>query len=174
MKTWKSYLLAIPLPGAVFCTLALAMDDTPSDKLAKIAWIQGSWTATVDGDYLDEYWSPPYVDSMIGMFRWAKKDKLWMSEMLSIVIESDNIVLRVKHFDRSLVGWEEKDKPIVLPLAKQSREESVFETQGQAGESNEAVRLTYRKTGADTMDIVLEVKGKDAERRNEFHFKRAR
>ena len=33
MKSWKSYLLAIPLPGAVFCTLTLAMDDTPSDKL---------------------------------------------------------------------------------------------------------------------------------------------
>ncbi len=177
MMRSKSYLVAvltIALAMTTFRTLVVAAGDAASDKLAKIAWMQGSWTATVDGDYLDEYWSPPHADSMIGFFRWVKKDKLWMSEMLSILTEGDNIVLRVKHFDRSMVGWEEKDKPLTLPLVKQSAEESVFETPDQTGEKSEAVRLTYRKTGADTMDIVLEVKEKEKERRSEFHFKRVR
>jgi hypothetical protein len=165
-------MLALSLIAAIGFNLTFAAGNTASDKLSKIAWMQGAWKASVDGDYLDEYWSPPHADSMLGMFRWVKKDKLWMSEMLSIVTEGENIVLRVKHFDRSMVGWEEKDKPLVLPLVKQSTEESIFETQDQTGEKSEAVRLSYRKTGPDTMDIILEVKGKEAERRNEFHFKR--
>jgi len=140
--------------------------DSAKDKLTTISWIQGSWKATVDGDHLDEFWSPPHADSMIGMFRWAKKDGLWMTEMLSIVTEGDNIVLRIKHFDRAMVGWEGKDKPLTLPLVSQSDDESVFES------PDKAERLTYQKSGSDTMDILLEVKGKEKDRRSEFHYKR--
>ena len=153
------------LTAVFFSNLTIAGDTSPAaDKLAKISWMQGSWTATVDGDSLDEFWSPPRADSMIGMFRWLKKDGLWMSEMLSIVTDGDNIVLRIKHFDHVMVGWEEKDKPLTLPMVTQSSDESVFETQ------DKAERLTYRKTDADTMDVLLE--GKDQEHRSKFHFKR--
>jgi hypothetical protein len=157
------------------CILAATMSSnvivardpsSAADKLANIAWMQGSWTTMVDGDYLDEFWSPSHADSMIGMFRWSKKDKLWMSEMLSIVTEGDTIVLRIKHFDRAMIGWEDKDKPLTLPLVRQSKDESVFETE------NKAERLTYRKTGVDTMDVLLEENGKDRQNRVEFHFRR--
>lgn len=174
MRTYKSrqvvaLMVAAALVAAISGISTIAGEPLASaEKLTKIAWLQGAWKATVEGDYLDEVWAPPHSDSMIGMFRWSKKDKLWMCEMLSIVTEGDNIVLRVKHFDRSLVGWEEKDKSITLPLAKQTNDESVFENDDKP----EAVRLTYRKTGAETMDVILEVKGKGQERRNEFHFTR--
>lgn len=160
--------------GVIGVRFALAGQGAANEKLAKVAWIAGSWTATMEGDYLDEFWSPPHGDSMIGMFRWTKKDRLWMSEKLSIVTEGDDIVLRVKHFDRSMVGWEDKDKAITLPLASQNDSESVFETVDQSGTTTEAVRLTYRRTGADTMDIILETKKQDKQRRLEFHFQRGK
>jgi hypothetical protein len=170
-RWWTSGVSA--LAAAILLTgLAQAGADQASEKLAKVAWIQGSWKTLHNGDYLDEYWSPPHADSMIGMFRWAKKDGLWMSEKLSIVTDGDNVVLRVKHFDRAMVGWEEKDKAITLPLVRQTDAESVFETADQTGETTEAVRLTYRKTGADAMDVILETRTKDKERRLEFHFER--
>lgn len=97
-----------------------------------------------------------------------------MCEMLTIVTEGENIVLRVKHFDRSLVGWEEKDMAITMPLVKQSSDESIFETKEPAGAKTQSVRLTYRKAGPDKMDIILEVKGEGQERRNEFHFERVK
>lgn len=148
--------------------------NSAADKLDQIGWMQGSWTATVNGDYLDEFWSPPQGDSMIGMFRWNKKGTLWMCEMMTIVTEGENIVLRIKHFDRSLVGWEEKDKAVTLPLVKQSSDESVFERAANPQEKIEPLRLTYRKTGADSMDIILEEKEKGQDRRIEFHFTRLR
>lgn len=160
----------IGIAGTIVCSGVLAGEpDAAAAKLARTSWIQGSWRAIVEGDYLDEYWSPPHADSMIGMFRWSKKGQLWMSEMLSIVTEGDNIVLRVKHFDRSMVGWEEKDKAITLPLIRQTDEESVFETDDKA----KMVRLTYRKTGSDTMDVILDVSEGEKKRHNEFNFKRA-
>lgn len=166
---WSPLIVAV----AIVCpSRAQSSSNAAADKLAKVAWIQGSWKSGMDGDFLDEHWSAPHTDSMMGVFRWVKKDKLWMSELLSIVTEGDNIVLRVKHFDRSMVGWEEKDKAITLPLSKQTDTESIFETTDQTGETTEAVRLIYRKTGADTMDIILETRKKDQQRRLEFHFSR--
>ncbi len=172
MKSFKPLKFAIVLGGCVLAAAissshTIAVDTSPAaDKLAKISWMQGSWKTSLDGDYLDEYWSPPHADSMIGMFRWSKKDKIWMSEMLSIVTEGDNIVLRIKHFDRTMIGWEEKDKALTLPLVRQSSDESVFETE------DKVERLTYRKTGADTMDVLLEVNGKERQERIELHFAR--
>jgi len=158
------------LLGALLCGVTSTATEpiSAADKLAAIAWAQGSWKTSVDGDYLDEFWSPPQADSMIGMFRWSKKDRLWMSEMLSIVTEGETIVLRVKHFDRAMVGWEERDKPITLPLIRQTADESVFETDDKA----HLVRLTYRKTGSDTMDVILDVTEPEKNRHHEFHFKR--
>lgn len=152
------------------CGIVAGSEKSPAaDKLAKVAWLQGSWTATVNGDYLDEYWSPAHADSMIGMFRWSKKGQLWMTEMQSIVTDGENIVLRIKHFDRSMVGWEEKDKAMTMPLIKQTDDESVFETDPKEAKK---VTLTYRKKGSDAMDIILDTVEGEKKRHSEFNFKR--
>jgi hypothetical protein len=77
--------------------------------------------------------------------------------------------MRLRHFDRLSLGWEEKDRPLVLKLVQAKHGEAVFEGSG----TNGFLRLSYRRPDAGTLVGVLE-KGsseKDAERQ-EFRFQR--
>jgi hypothetical protein len=41
----------------------------PKAKIADLAWIQGRWVGEGLGGTVEEIWSPPIGDSMLGMFR---------------------------------------------------------------------------------------------------------
>ncbi len=115
--------------------------SSSSGKLTPLSFISGRWITELGGDQLEEYWSPPAGDSMMGVFRWMKNGKVWMNELLTIVDEGDKIVFRLKHFDAKMVGWEEKAEALTLKLVSSTEAEAVFE--GLKGEP--ALKFTYRK-----------------------------
>ena len=86
-----------------------------------LAWMEGRWVCRQKGDVLEEIWSAPSGDCMMGMFRWMKDDKVWMYELMTIIADGDEIVFRLKHFDRNMVGWEEKDKSISAKCCRSSK-----------------------------------------------------
>jgi hypothetical protein len=144
---------------------------TPSaapPDLDPLAWLQGTWRGEVGGDHLEEYWSPPVGDSMIGMFRWIKGGKVWMYEMLAITVDGNDIVFRLRHFDNKMVGWEE-DKSLHWKLTQGGAEELVFENPNQKA----ATRITYRRSspGEVTVRIDGEKDGKPST--NEFRFRKS-
>jgi hypothetical protein len=96
-------------------------------KIGDVAWIAGHWGTTLKGSILDEYWSEPAGDCMMGVFRWLRKDKAWLYEMLTIREEEGTLVFRFRHFSDKLNAWEEKDKPLTYRLASLSEREAVFE-----------------------------------------------
>jgi hypothetical protein len=78
--------------------------------------------------------------------------------------QAEGPVLRFRHFDRALVGWEEKDKPLVLPLVRQGAREAVFE--GLASDGTR-LRLHYRRPAEDRLAVTL-LRGDQAQ---EFAFR---
>ncbi len=141
----------------------------PSAKLAEISWMAGTWKADVSGDQLDEYWSPPSGDSMFGAFRWMKGGKPWMYEILMIAEEGNDVVLRLKHFDHKLVGWEEKAESVAFRLVGHDAQTAEFERI----ESEERTKLTYRKPSPDEFIVELEHTTKEGMKKDEFRFRRA-
>lgn len=95
--------------------------------LADLAWIAGSWRLQIPGEYLDEQWSPPVGNSMIGHFRWVRGDSLWITEHLSITAESDTVVFRLRHFSNQMAPWEEAEDPFVYLLTERGEERVTFE-----------------------------------------------
>jgi hypothetical protein len=89
---------------------------------------------------------------MMGMFRWIKDGKVWMFELITITAADDGIVLRLKHFDRRLTGWEEKDEALTYPLVRHGPGEAVFEDPGR----NHPRRFVYRLLDDKRMSISLE------------------
>ena len=141
----------------------------PSAKLAPLAFISGLWRTDFGGDQLEEYWSPPAGDSMMGVFRWMKGGRVWMNELLTIVDEGDQVVFRLKHFDAKMVGWEEKAECLTLKLVRSSAEEAVFE----GSKPEKPLRITYRKTGENSLIVVLESSRDGKPKTDEFNFRRA-
>ncbi len=121
----------------------------PIAKIRDVKWIAGDWYGSGMGGEFEESWNPPFAGSMMGMFKFApngkegKQSSVLFYELLTIVEKDESLLLRLKHFDKDLNGWEEKDKSIEFPLIKLSETEAAFDG------------LVFRKVDDSTMHIVV-------------------
>jgi len=120
--------------------------------LSSLAWLAGDWRGTEKDLVSQEVWTAPAGDCMVGLWRLVVDGQLKVSEHLTIVQEATGPVMHLRHFDRSGVGWEEKDKPIVLPLVRGGEGEAVFEG---ASEPKGALRITYKRQADGTLSTEV-------------------
>ena len=121
----------------------------PTAKIEDAAWIAGSWSGDAFGGTFEEVWSTPSGGTMMGMFKLVKDDKIGFYEILTISEKSNSLVLKLKHFNANLTGWEEKDDYLSFPLVKISEKEVNFEG------------MTFRKKDLDTIEVFLAMKHDD-------------
>ena len=139
---------------AVLSAGAPAPGGADPATLADVAFIAGHWKGDMGGMVSEEIWVPPSGDNMMGMWRLVGDGKVKLFEFLNIVQEAEGPVFRLRHFDRRGVGWEEKDKPIVLKLVASKPREAAFEGPDSSGAGT--VRLTYRRPSDDALSVTLE------------------
>lgn len=113
------------------------------------AWIVGHWTGEAMGGAFEETWNAPFGGTMMGMFKFVQDDKVGFYEILTIVEEDGNWLIRLKHFDKALVGWEEKDESMEFPLVSLSDTEAIFDG------------LKFLKIDDNTMHILVTTKRGD-------------
>jgi hypothetical protein len=87
-------------------------------SLADLAWLAGSWRLEGPGQFLEERWSPPVGNAMVGHFRWVRGDALWMTELLTIAEEEGEVIFRLRHFSDRMRPWEDPDDPFVYRLTE--------------------------------------------------------
>lgn len=62
----------------------------------------------------------------MGMLRWQKDGGVFFHEFLTIERQGEHVLLRIKHFDPDLKGWEEKDEAMKCLLVELRAREAVF------------------------------------------------
>ncbi|MFC1572546.1 DUF6265 family protein [Candidatus Eisenbacteria bacterium] len=144
--------------------LSLTTDAKPAEAtIEDVAWISGIWQGEAFGGLTEEIWAPPQGHAMVGMFRLVTNDQVKFYELLTIAEEGNSLVLRLKHFDPGLQGWEEKDEPVTFPLVEVSSKAAFFDG------------MTFRKLSADTLQISVAQRGKDGTPgRLDFEFTRGK
>ena len=135
-------------------------------QLKDLAFLTGHWVGGEGQDVSEETWVAPVGDSMMGMWRYVSSGRTRIFEILTIKAEEAGLVLRIRHFDAKLVGREDKERPVALPLVSWGAQEVAFEGAHDSGPGK--VRLSYRRTGADRLLGILEKEG----RTEEFSFVR--
>ena len=134
--------------------------------LGQLAWIAGDWQGEVGpGALSQEVWAAPAGDCMMGMWRLVVDGRVQLFEALSITDEGGGPVLRLRHFGRDGVGWEERDRPLTLRAEEVGDGLAAFAGAGRSG----LLRIVYRKSGDDALTVTVE-KGTDSER---YEFRRA-
>lgn len=118
--------------------------------LSDLAFIAGQWRGELQGGITEENWSLAAGDSMMGVFRYVKNGKAVFYEMLLIETTSSGPVLRLKHFNPGLKGWEEKDEVHNYPLVELRKDRAVFER------SDKQSRLIFHRVSEAEMSIWLE------------------
>lgn len=131
-------------------TLALPADAVrPKATLAAVAWLAGgAWHGEGLGGVAEEQWSAPAAGAMMGMFRLVKRDddgrdSATFYEFLMFVEQEGSIVLKLKHFNADLTGWEEKDRFVTFRLVRATPEAVHFDG------------LTFRRDAPDRLSIFL-------------------
>jgi hypothetical protein len=92
----------------------------PEATIADAAWLEGRWVGEGLGAVAEEVWLPPASGAMAGVFRLVREGQIEFYEILTLVEEHGSLMLRLKHFDPALVGWEEREESVEFPLVRTS------------------------------------------------------
>ncbi len=120
-------LLVISLTAFSQKTIALGDKTSPQATLSDVAWITGSWEGEAFGGQVQEVWAPPLGDSMMCAFTLVVDGKVEFYELCQIREESGSLVLRLKHFNGDLKGWEEKDETVDFKIVKVEKDIVYFD-----------------------------------------------
>ena len=85
-------------------------EDNMSIQIEQLDWLVGHWEGEGFGGVCEEVWSPASAGTMVGTFKLSIEGSVKFYELMTIAPDSAGLLLRVKHFNPELVGWEEKDK----------------------------------------------------------------
>jgi Domain of unknown function (DUF6265) len=134
----------------------------PPATLADMKWLVGHWKGTGLGGVSEEIWAEPAGGVMMGMYRLVLSGKPSFYEFIHLAEENGSLVMKLKHFNPDLTGWEEKDRFVTFRLLKLGLNEVYF-----GG-------LTFRRS-VDRLQIFLALRDKEGNvREEEFRMERVR
>ncbi|MGB5295445.1 MAG: DUF6265 family protein, partial [Thermoanaerobaculia bacterium] len=90
----------------------------------------------------------------------VKDDEVSFYEIFTITEEGSTALLRLKHFNADLTGWEEKNDTVDFPLVALEEGQAFFEG------------LTYQRQGPDELRVYLAMHTKDKVQEVVFDYKR--
>ena len=123
--------------------------SSPAARVSDLSWLVGEWTGEGFGAKLHETYSAPIGGQMPGHFYVAKDGKPEMYEFVMIAEVGDSIEYRVRHFNPDMTAWEDKDHFVKFALVEVDGDSWYFDG------------LTIRRTGPDSAEHVVRIKGKD-------------
>lgn len=135
-------------------------EASPKAKLKDVAWISGHWIGEAMGGQIEEVWTPPLGGSMMGSFKLVADGKVVFYELETITEANETLILRIKHFDGDLKGWEEKDESEEFKLVKITENTVYFD------------QLTFKKVGKDLLNIYVVITTDKGKEEVLFQFKR--
>jgi Domain of unknown function (DUF6265) len=136
-----------------------------SVKLTDLSFISGLWRTDWGSGLGEENWSTSSGDSMVGTFRFVKTGKARFYELMLIEQTAEGPMLRLKHFNPGLIGWEEKAQVYSYPLIEYQPRLAVFERPDKKS------RLTFRRTSKTTLSVILDQTAEGKQNSEEFKFK---
>gem|GEM_PF-1477033 len=133
--------------------------ESPPASIESVAWLAGAWEGRGSFGAAREVWMAPSDGTMAGAFK-AEMGDSYFYEFVEISESGGSLVLKVKHFDPALKGWEERDEFVSFPLVRTGDREVFFSG------------LTYRLTSDDQLRAFVAISGEDGVEEIEFTFRR--
>ena len=145
----------------------VAFSQRTDPALEPLAFLSGRWTSDSAEGQEEEYWSQATKRSMVGTFRVLKDGDGVFYEFWVIEVEDGRAIFKMKHFDRGLLGWEEKADMVRLTLSVSGGQDVLF------SKSDGSLSLRYQRNGDELVCTLRRVKdGKTKE--DIFHLHRSK
>jgi hypothetical protein len=137
-----------------------SLNGSPAASLADVAWVEGHWRGEAFGGIVEDVWSPPLGNSMMGMFKLVVDGKVRFYEIIVLDQAGNTLHLRLKHFHADLKGWEEKNETVDFPLVKVTPDKVYFDG------------FTFERISQNRMNIYVLIGTKDGKQEVTFAYTR--
>jgi len=123
----------------------------PAADIEDLAWLAGSWEGPgIEGAPAQESYAPPLGGTIAGTFvQQDGEGGVMFYEFIQIAKDGDSLVLRLKHFDPDMTGWEEPKDFVSFPLI--AREGDIWYFDG----------LTFDRQAPDRLRISVRMHHSD-------------
>lgn len=138
---------------------------SPPATIAAADWMTGTWSgAGIGGAEAHESWLAASGDTMVGTFvQETAAGGIMFTEHMYLMEQDGSLVVKLKHFNPDLTGWEEKDGMVTFRLIAAEPCALYFSA------------LTYRCDGAGGMVVAVRMKSAKPEPQElVFRFRRLR
>jgi Domain of unknown function (DUF6265) len=154
--------ISVLLCALLICVLSISAradaDEVNKVTLKDLSFITGKWQGKMGGSTIEEYWSFPSGDNMIGMFRMIKDGRASLYELCVIEQTAGGPVLRLKQFRAGLIPREEKEEEVTLALIGFVKDKATFEAM------DKHLKLIFHRVSPEQLNISLDRVGKDGKR----------
>lgn len=91
---------------------------SPPATIADAAWLIGQWSGTgIGGAEAHESWLAPSGTTMVGTFvQELAEGSIMFTEHMYLMEQDGSLVVKLKHFNPDLTGWEDKDGMVTFRL----------------------------------------------------------
>ena len=134
--------------------------DYAQEKIEKLDWLTGTWGMEKWGGEMEEWWSSPAGNVIIGAFVFTIEDTVNFTEHFEIIENNGQLTMKLKHFDSSFSGWEEKDKYIEFPFVEMGDNYIKFED------------MLYERVDENTLRAVVNIEEDGRSAEEEFLYTR--
>ncbi|MBU0983864.1 MAG: hypothetical protein KKA42_08340 [candidate division Zixibacteria bacterium] len=124
-------------------------EESDMVSINDLDWLVGHWVGDGFGGVCEETWNPVSGGTMLGMFKLTVDNQVRFYEIITITPDSTGPLMKVKHFNPDLTGWEEKDESVVFPFVSGGNRRAQF-----GG-------LTYERTDDSSLSITVTISHKD-------------
>lgn len=112
------------------------LPTTPiSAEISQLAFFAGHWQGTRGDAWVEEWWSAPRDNIMMGSFRMHSKGKLVFTESIRLSITEKSVEMGLKHFSTDFTGWEEKNETTTFVLTAVKPNQAIFYHPDEKGNS---------------------------------------
>ena len=139
------------------------LDDkqqSPRANLTAVNWLTGHWRGEAFGGLIEEIWTPALGTSMMGAFKLVVEGQVQFYEIETISQVNDTLMFRLKHFNKDLTGWEEKDKTVDFKLVKVTDNKVYFNG------------LTLERINDNEINIYVAIEQEGNTTEEKFNYKR--
>lgn len=162
------------LPVIVLITAGLCAGQDVEPPPAKpvniqdLSWLAGHWQGKLGSSDIEEVWTAPAGQTLMGMFRLVRGDKTTMYELCAIEPAAAGPQLVIRHFGPALAPREQQ--AMSFALTRHGDQEAAFVR--RTADSKET--LTYRCPTVDQLEVTLHKEQGDQKSSVVFSFVRKR
>jgi len=147
---------------AAMAALAVLLQSAPRDgneKIGNLSWLAGPWALDAKGNHIEEYWTTPAGDTMLGLSRTTANGKTVEFEFLRIEQRPDGLVY---------IAQPEGRLPTEFRLAHSDGDEWVFANP----KLDFPRRIRYRRMGPNS--LIARIEDESGAKHVDFNYSRSK